>query len=835
MLHRFTIARNSTIWLLAGATILCAADRPKRPTAKQIAFYNQQVKPILSAKCWDCHGVKKVEADLKLTSYKSALAGGESGPAVDLKAPSESLLLNVINYIDHEMPPSGKLPQQQIAILTRWVKMGAPYAPGQVDPELPSESNPSPQVTAEAKNWWAYRKLTRPAVPQVKNTAWVTNPIDAFILAGLETAKLQPAEPAEKVALVRRAYYDLTGLPPTPSQLDAFLADSSGDAYEKVIDHLLNSPHYGEKWGRHWLDLVRYAETNGYERDGEKPFAWRYRDYVIRSFNDDKPYDRFVLEQLAGDELPDRDFESIIATAYFRLGLWDDEPVDRLQAFYDGLDDVVSTTGQLFLGMTIGCCRCHNHKIDPMPQQDYYRFLAFFNNISQAGGRAYTLNTLVPIVPEKRWRAHQQKVEELAKQTEQIQATIKQFEKKIVATFSNAEKEDAADRNTRRLLIKQKQKSALSEDDLKSYLSATEKLARLRNQKLPPLPQALSIKEAGRTAQETYVLKRGNAHVHGEKVEPGFPTVLDFADPQIPQPSKDLDSSGRRLVLARWITSRENPLTARVMANRLWQFHLGRGIATSTSDFGNAGVLPTHPQLLDWLAVELMDRNWRLKSMHKLIMMSSTYRMSSTLSALALEKDPTNRLFWRFDMRRLTAEEIRDSVLAINGTLNMKMFGPSIYPPLPQAVLDTASRPEAAWGKSSPKESARRSIYIKVKRSLRHPMLSNFDAPDTDSSCAVRFATTVPTQALGMLNSQFTNRQAVLLAERLQREFPNDPAGQIRRAIRLTTGRLPKPGEVARDVQFIKELRRDEKLSAVKALENYCLMMLNLNEFVYLE
>ena len=798
-----------------------------------LEFFEKNIQPVLAEHCYKCHSqqalaAKKLKAELLLDSRAGMHRGGESGPAVVPGNVEESSLISALRYEDFEMPPRGKLSAEVVANFVKWIEMGAPDPRDGELPSLPAEHGPA-KVTEEDRNWWAYLPLQRPVVPEVRGSGWVRNPIDAFILHKLEQHKLSPAPPADKVALLRRAYYDLLGLPPTPEQVDRFLTDESPDAYESLIDELLQSPHYGEKWGRHWLDLVRFAETNGYERDGRKENVWKYRDYVIQSLNQDKPYDRFVVEQLAGDELPDANAESITATGYYRLGLWDDEPVDREQAFFDGLDDVVSTTGQVFMGMTVGCARCHDHKIDPVPQSDYYKLLAYFRNLKHG-------NTQVPVGDAAEKEAHEKKLNENRQQMSQLQKQVDAYETRIIATFSNPEKDDIKlNRRLKEQLLRERRQDVLAGDDLKAYLQTKKDLDELKRVKLTPLTKALAAQENGRKVPETFVLVRGNAHVRGDRVEPGVPQVLPTVERTAPAAEPKSNSSGRRLALARWLTNPDNPLPGRVIANRVWQFHFGRGLAASSNDFGRVGAMPTHPELLDWLATEMIARGWRLKSMHKLIMMSNTYRMSSGANPDALEQDPQNQLFWRFNMRRLTAEEVRDSVLSVSGNLNVTMFGPSIYPPLPKAVLATASRPDKAWGKSSPEEAARRSVYVLVKRSVRPPMLANFDAPDPDSSCAVRFTTTVPTQSLGMLNGDFANRQADLLASRLKTEAPAGVPEQVRLAIRLTTSRDPDDNEIADDVEFIQALEADEGLSPEQALGHYCLMMLNTNEFMYLD
>ncbi|MEX2286817.1 MAG: PSD1 and planctomycete cytochrome C domain-containing protein, partial [Planctomycetaceae bacterium] len=777
-------ARWSSRWglmLIASALILCAASTISRGvaadgsssanspafTAEQIQFYEKEVRPILKANCLECHGgQKKIKGGLRLTSRASILKGGDTGPAISLDKPSESLLLEAINYQDLEMPPKGKLPAEQIDILTRWVKMGAPLPPSDVANGTKPETQHAgpPQVNDENRQFWSFQPVHRPELPQGKTSAWVKSPIDAFILARLENAKISPATPAGKAALLRRAYYDLTGLPPEPADVDAFLADNSPRAFENVVDRLLDSPQYGEQWARHWLDLVRYAETNSYERDDPKPFVWRYRDYVIRSFNDDKPYDQFVREQLAGDESDRVTPESIIATGYYRIGIWDDEPTDHELAFYDDMDDILSTTGQVFLGLTIGCARCHDHKLDPIPQSDYYRMLAFLRNVRRYGVRApeTVLEASVRTIatPDEQRQHEQLTVQHKAKlqsADEQLAAIESSVRDKLVG----GEKDDFQDESSRVRILKKHVPADLSPTDYDRYEALTQQRDELRKNPPPGLTQALCIKENGPTAPPTYVLIRGNSQAKGDEVAPGVPAILEATTPQLASIQPTQESTGRRRALADWIANDKNPLTARVMANRIWQYHFGRGLVRSSNNFGLQGTPPTHPELLDWLASELIDDGWRLKRLQKTIMMSSAYQMSSHADAVARRRDPENDLFHSFDMRRLSAEEVRDSMLAVNGSLNrQKMFGPSIYPVIPQEVLHGQSRPGYGWQQSSPEDRARRSVYIHVKRSLLVPILESFDAADPDATCPVRFSTTQPTQALGLLNSEFANEEA---------------------------------------------------------------------------
>jgi hypothetical protein len=767
--------------LILLARLPCQAADPA-PSLEEIRFFETRVRPVLADNCFKCHGPAKHRGGLRLDSRAAILTGGGRGPAIVPGQPDESLLIKAIGQEDElKMPPPQKLPKEQIADLTRWVGMGAPWPAADQAAAAPAPRRGSFQITDKDRAHWAFQPVRRPLPPEVKNPAWVANPIDAFVLARLEGNGLRPNAPASRRELIRRVHYDLTGLPPSPEEVEAFAADPSPCAYEQLVERLLASPHYGENWGRHWLDLVRFAETNSYERDNPKPHAWRYRDYVIRAFNEDKRYDRFILEQLAGDELPlpesgvaNRPADPIIATGYYRLGIWDDEPTDREQARYDGLDDIVATTGQVFLGLTFDCARCHDHKIDPIPQKDYYRLLSFFHNI----------------VPYRNGGP-----------TDEVRLVIDAGGRAWFAPVAADAKQVGGS----------KRKQPVAADAI------------------------LCVSEAGNTAPETFVLLRGNPQARGDKVDPGFPQVFGGGTIVVPPAAPGARTTGRRLVLAQWIVSEENPLTARVMMNRIWQYHFGRGLVRSPNNFGTQGDRPTHPELLDWLASEFAARGWRMKPLHRLILNSNAYRMSSRGNPEALAADPVNDLFWRFDMRRLNAEEIRDTLLALSGKLNQKMYGPGVYPEIPAEVLAGQSRPGDGWGKSPPEEQRRRSVYIHVKRSLLTPILESFDAADTDRSNPVRFSTTQPTQALGMLNSAFLKSQATALADRIRQEAGADVAKQVQRALRLVTTRPPSAQEVRRGVELIEVLHKKDGVAADAAVTYFCLLLLNLNELIYLD
>ena len=806
------------------------AAESNRPTREQLRFFETKVRPLLAARCFKCHGAKKQQGKLRLDARANAIAGGESGPAIVPGKPGESLLIEAVNYTSLEMPPDGKLPHRDIKVLTAWVKMGAPW-PGDTNVRRVVDSETF-QITNEDRQFWSFQPIVRPEVPATDDD-WAGQPIDAFVFRKLKAAGFLPSPPTSRRELILRVYFDLIGLPPSPEKVDAFVADESPGAYEKMIDRLLERPQYGERWGRHWLDLVRYAQTNGYERDDEKPYAWRYRDYVIRAFNEDKPYDRFILEQLAGDELDDLTHDSIIATGFYRLGVWDDEPDDKVLAVWDEIDDMLRTTGETFLGLTIGCARCHAHKFDPIPQADYYRLAAFFRNIAPYGkdqsSTHWELNpdaVYTPLATAEEFAKFKSREGELRRNVARL--------KKRIAELGDAK--DKAD-----------EKKALEEE-----------VKRLEDELKHPFEQALSVREPGPSPPKMHLLVRGSPLTKGREVQPGFLTVLSDAPPAIAPPAANdanplrrmlrelgvKQTSGRRLALARWIAGKANPLTARVMANRVWHYHFGRGLVPTPSDFGRTGQPPSHPKLLDWLAAELRDGGWRLKRMHKQILLSNTYRQSSRANnARAAEIDPNNALLWRQNLRRLDAEVIRDAILAVNGRLNLKAGGRGIFPQLSQGVLATQSRPGSGWGQSSEQEQARRSVYIYIKRTLTVPLMDSFDQPTPDQPAPARATTTIAPQALILLNSTFMDNNAAAFAERVVREAGDERPKQVDRAFRLALLRPPAEQERQLALEFLDRQKaefqsvgkNDVAASERHALTAMCRMLFNLNEFMYVD
>jgi len=812
---------------MATAALLVTAAAISLATTSSLAFgqesseqprinFQKQIQPILAKKCYACHGPDVAESGLKFTSREAAFAETYSGLfAIVPGDVEESLIVERITTDDEfeRMPPEGDpVTEEEAALITAWIEQGAPWS-----------------------DHWAFEPLSNPGPPEVDHPGWQQHPIDAFVYDSLAKAGLEPNGPADKRTLIRRVYYDLIGLPPTRQQVEAFVNDSSPDAFAEVVETLLNSPHYGERWGRHWLDLVRYAETNSFERDNAKPNAWKYRDYVIRSFNEDKPYDQFVREQLAGDELENVTAETLTATGYYRLGIWDDEPADPLQARYDALDDIILTTGQAFLGLTMNCARCHDHKIDPIPQTDYYGMLSFFEDITPFARRGdITAYNQIDVSSDKlkaRYAENDQRRQE-------IEAEMREIEQAGIVRMS-AEDQRATEgpRRKRNKVLKEKLRQHLSSDQWQRYEELKQALKRNVEQldSLPPRERVMGLASYREIDSPTYVLYRGNPHSPADEVTPRFPSLFDTDQPQVPEvePSTT-ESAGRRRLLADWITRPDNRLTSRVMANRIWQFHFGRGIVRSSNNFGQLGTPPTHPELLDYLANQFVDGRWSIKAMHRLILSSRAYQMSSRGNQDSLAVDPDNNLFWRFDPRRLSAEEIRDSMLAVNGSLNRKLYGPSVFPKLSAEVLAGQSRPGAGWENSSEAERNRRSVYIHVKRSLLTPMLTAFDFPNPDQTCEARFMTMQPAQALSLLNGDFSGRQADRLARKVD-------AGQVddREVVRRVIGRVLKrdasAAEIDDGVGLIRDLQEEHGLSRQRAVDLYCLSVFNWNEFLFLD
>ncbi|MBW3623753.1 MAG: DUF1553 domain-containing protein [Armatimonadetes bacterium] len=820
-----------------------------------------KAETLLQKNCLTCHGELK-QSGLDLRTMAARLKGGSRGTALVPGHAEKSLLYRVTAQKEAPaMPPGAPLPPEEVAILKAWIDSLPPDAKPDAW-EKPAAAVPAPV------NFWPARPPQRVPVPKVKNAAWVKSPVDAFVLHRLEAEGLSPAPPADRRTLLRRAYFDLIGLPPSPEAMEAFVNDPDPRAFEKAVDRLLAMPQYGERWGRHWLDLVRYAESNGYERDGPKANAWKYRDYVIESFNADKPFDRFLTEQLAGDELDSPTNESRIATGFYRLGLWDDEPGDHLLDRYDQLDDVIKTTTNVFLGLTVNCARCHDHKFDPISQKDYTRLLAFFEP-SRLGTEPYPNGqhkqeqSQIPLAEPDEIERHKKSTAEADARIAEAKTAVEAFrvgiKKRLVeerkAKLSAAERsalDTPADRRTdaQKSLAEQVAKTvtpsdeevsrALTSDGDSKLVELRRRLAEAESAKPPPLPTTLGITDAGPDAPKTRLFLRGNPREPAEEVDPGFPTLLAAAyNPPVKSPPPGARTTGRRLHLARWLADPRNPQTARVMVNRIWQHHFGEGIVRTPNDFGAMGEKPTHPELLDWLAHDFMANGWRMKRLHRMILLSAAWQQSSRWREDAAVKDPENKLLWRMNVRRLEAEPIRDAALAVSGKINLQRGGPSIYPALPPKDITGEAYPGNGWGKSEGDQLYRRTVYVFVKRSLLVPMLEAFDQADPTSVCPQRNRTTVAPQALAMMNNAFIREQAAHFAERVRKEAGESPPAQVERAFMLALGRLPAPAERAKSLAFVERQQRhlgDSKTDPSReALADLCHALFNLSEFIYLD
>ncbi|MBM3795133.1 MAG: DUF1553 domain-containing protein [Acidobacteria bacterium] len=767
--------------------------------------FDREIRPLLARRCLACHGPTMQKSHLRLDQRASVLKGGESGvPAVEPGRSAASLLVRYVEGTDPKfvMPPQGpRLTAVEVDLLKRWIDAGAPY---------PANADASPAAPDPRRAHWAFQSVRQPAVPGVKDKSWVRTPIDAFVLAKLEARGWRPNPPAAPAQLQRRMYFDITGLPPSLPEQRAFRGDLDAEAAR-----LLASPAYGERWARHWLDLVRYADTNAYERDALKPQVWKYRDWVIRALNEDKPFDRFAIEQLAGDELPDSDAGTLLATGYHRLGPWDDEPANPEEDRFDQLDDIISTTSQAFLGLTLGCARCHNHKFEPLLTRDYYSMLAVFNGLERPRKDRTELDS--PIGP----RAVVGRAAAMETRIDTLRAGfrlqwLRGSESKLPAAAREAFLTPGNMRTEeQRKLVKDNQKTLDAE--LKAAPVETE-IAAIRDE-LEQTPRGYFMVERSAVPPKTHILIRGKAGALGPGVEPAAPEIV-AAKPLRPEAGS---TSGRRLAFAKWMTSRENPLTARVIVNRVWQWHFGEGLVRTPSDFGVMGDKPEHPELLDWLAAWFMDNGWSLKKLHTLILSSNTYRMAKTSNAEYAAADPENRLWWRFPYRRLEAEALLDSTLAVSGQLNRELYGPQVWPAIQKEALEGSSDPGKIWQPFDEKKASRRAIYYIVKRSLMVPLMEALDFCDTARTSARRLNTAVAPQALQLFNGGFVNRQASHFAARIRSEAGADPAAQVRHAWQLALAREPNAAETGKMLAFLRG----------SSLEELARVVLNLNEFAY--
>ena len=818
---------------------------------------------------------------LDLRTRESAIRGGEHGTALVPGNPEQSRLFRLIAGLDEPAMPLGldPLTPEQIAFFRSWIEQGAPWdAAASATPEKSGAASDAlaalenMTITPEQREYWAFKLPVQTPAPVVANKHF-TNPIDRFLEHARAARGLKAAPRADKMTLVRRAYLDLLGLPPTTAEVDAFVSDRTPQAWEHLIDRLLASPHYGERYGRHWLDVARYADSAGFEYDMHRANAWRYRDYVIQSFNSDKPYTRFITEQLAGDEMDDRTHETLIATGFLRAGprvLFREK--DNPERRFDYLDEILGTIGKGMLGVTVNCARCHNHKFDPISQKDYYAM--------QASIFGY-VETEVPLAPPDEAEAYRAKTAEVDAQLAKLRSAVAAIEKPhrdrlelehIKARFPEhiyrAVTKDDADRTAGEKLLAAQVFQAVDVDPLvldqalspaesASRIALKEQMAeleKLRPSPLPmievatdgdhrfsplregdnvvscpkcrippPFPGSYIHRDGKYEVPPSHFLIRGDPESRGSLMKPGFLTVATYGEHPTEISRPDGNTSGRRLALARWVASPQNPLTARVIVNRLWQKHFGRGIVATLENFGRMGEPPTHQELLDWLAVEFMTRGWSMKQINKLMMMSEAYQMASAFESPANAKaDVENKYLWRYRPQRLEAEIVRDAMLAAGGNINLTIGGEPIFPFIPADIL--AGQFRGKWENTPEGPAAwRRGVYVYRRRSLPYPMFDTFDHPDMNVTAGARNITTVPTQALTLLNNPFVLSQARTLADRVRREAA-DPYTQIDRAYRIALARPPTETETRIGLELIGK----------QSLESFTHVVLNLDEFMYM-
>jgi hypothetical protein len=920
------------IRLTALACVIPACGVFAAPSTEEVEFFEKRIRPVLIEQCYECHSEgKKVKGGLIMDSREAMMIGGDSGPSLVPGNPDKSKIIEAIRYKnrDLQMPPKNQLTAEQIRDLEKWVAMGAP------DPRAAKSATaavPAKQGInfEQGRKFWSFAPLSQPALPAVKNTTWVQTPVDAFILDSLEKSGLSPAPPADKRTLIRRATFDLTGLPPTPKEIADFLADNSPEAFNRVIDRLLASPQYGERWGRHWLDVARYADSNGLDENVTLGHAWRYRDYVVRSFNEDKPYDQFLIEQLAGDLLPTQDTafrqDALTATAFLSLGAKVLAEPDVRKLEMDIIDDQLDTLGKAFMGMTIGCARCHDHKFDPFSQEDYYAMAAIFRSTkSLADDRTgaikywyeHSLATSADLEAKKKHEAEvKAQRAKITKYNSDTRAALKADLQRQAANYLAASVELPDDPDfkdveavatkhglrARYLLTCRQYLARATEKDFfdtwhalaktgdvagarnhyaKLFTDAAEGLAAAKKKDpkatkpiepelaaahdalndaggflvMPdkdadafdqsmlsevqqmqtdlmsmedqtPDPPALMGVTDGTVTRTLPIHIRGSYLTLGKEIERGFPTVMrvSFTKPVFPA-----KQSGR-LELARWMASTEHPLTARVMVNRIWRWHFGRGIVGTTDNFGILGDKPSHPALLDWLARNFMENGWSMKDMHRVLMKSSVYQMAS-LHPIAGQPssspdpalvDPENKLLWRANLQRLEAEEIRDALLAASGSLDLKVGGKTVPLRNREFVFNHTSKDATTY------ETPRRALYLPIIRNNLYDLLEQFDFPDPTMPTGSRNSTVVAPQALILLNSPLATTSAEKLAAKLEEQEPAD-AARVQRAYEILYARTATPHEEQRALAFVKS-----KSGNRDAWTLLCHTLMAANEFMYL-
>ncbi len=777
-----------SIFAFLGFVFPTLADEPDR---REIEFFENKIRPVLVKSCYKCHSAnaKRLRGGLLLDSRKGLLEGGDTGPAIKPGDPKKSLLISALRHNKFEMPPNGKLPKSVISDFVAWIKMGAP------DPRDLTKTKVAEKVIdlEKARKFWAFQKPEKHEVPMVKDKNWVKDPLDQFVLAKLEEKNLPPVSDAPPRTLLRRLYIDLIGLPPTPEEVKKFVKDyasSKQTAIEEVVDRLLSSQHFGERWGRHWLDVARYAESNGGAETSRRPFAWRYRDYVIKAFNEDKPYNEFVREQVAGDLLPAKNAEQrknqIVATGFLANG------VHVRGKRMDDINEQMDTLGRAFLGMSIGCARCHDHKFDPISTKDYYALAGIFLNAQPMDCSGSSRNQREYAKVDKRSVNDFKKfIQGVGGQEERIRQYIREIKEETREREVRYDLTKSLEENVKAIPERNRRRAQSRLESLQKAKSELEKLLRPKGLWYPPF--AVSMEERGANRG-----KMGNARIHirgseknlGDEVPRGLPEI--FGEVKIPE-----DASGR-VQFADWIAGEENPLTARVMVNRIWHHLFSRGLVQTVDNFGKLGERPTHPELLDNLAVAFMENGWSVKKMIRRIVLSRTYQLSSEFSKANFKVDPDNEFHWRHRSRRLGAETLRDSILSVSGQLD------------PEPMHGSLVKGFGSFrGWMDINHEKHRTVYLPILRGGVPPLLSAFNFPPPSLVVGNRQSTTVPTQALFLLNSPWVMVQAEYTALEIMKKEKSQEE-RVELAYLLTMARPANSEEESRALQFLAAYRSEE-------------------------
>ncbi len=813
----------SAAWLLpfSWAIPTASAEDDGRDQARAAQF-EREVRPVLAGQCVQCHGEKKQEGGLRLDTRQGLLKGGDSGAVLVPGKPDESLIILALRHSGPEMPPDKKLADKIILHFERWVEAGAHW-PDNVDQLRASDGT----ITDEDRHWWAFQPLAKVSPPIDPEDNWSRTPIDRFVWNALKQNQLEPAPVADRATLIRRLYFDLIGLPPSPKEIDDFLQDPSPHALETVVDRLLSDPRYGEHWARFWLDLVRYSESDGWNQDAYRPNIWRYRDYVVSAFNRDIPYPQFVMDQLAGDEVADNP-EGLIASGFMRLGVYEYNQRDARGQWNDIMNEKTDVAGDVFFGMSIACARCHQHKFDPIPQRDYFKLRAFFEPVVWRDDLVAATEQQKKDYQEQlaKWQEATKPINDRIAallepyETKKWKSTVDKFPLDIQACFYLPKRDRTSWQDQMAYLVSRQYMDegggplkGMKKEDTEKHEALQKELAQFDHLKPEPLPEAMTVTDFDGLISPTY----NPDDPRRNPIAPGFLEVLSSGH-DLPSTTTDdgvrPGTSGRRTALAKWIGSPKNPLTNRVIVNRIWQQHFGQGIVSTSSDFGHLGDTPTHPELLDWLTVTFIENGWSAKKLHRMILLSSTWQQSATHPDAARQQsvDPAERLLWRARVRRLQAEQIRDAMLAASGELQPDIGGPSVA-----------------------EDKPRRSLYLKSFRNQNDTFLHGFDVANGLQSVAMRDTTTTPTQSLLLFNGPYALGRAKKLAQKITAERLQ-PESSLHLAFRWTWGIEPSDAELESAKSFVGLNSGEESHTLDEArLADLVHILLNSNRFLYVE